>query len=466
MNITFLCKRYHPVGSECSSAAIVPGEEINTSAELRRGLRSNGRVVKDVPSDRVLLLDICCGGRLKTLPDDCQFFIPTNDFEWGEVSPVFKELAERRVLVLSEISKKYPNLLDIKEECRKSFYLPTTGQLINKKFERDNLSPEKMAEAGLKFVGDQSRDRTMCRFERGHQIRGWTPADEPKARHLNEFRCLCIEDLMYKIPVLSVADGQTIPVQAYKVIMYVGSGIKCNDAVLIGHSGAPIEMAPWSDIVSTVNAAKLAVIESSILNSRATVKAANVECFELVKQSIFLTSFSSLMRDYHCVSNDFISQLQEYKTELNSPTELAAADVLLEKLSFCSALRIEVWEAINRMAALNLVKEHASQLTLLPSAAHEAISSGMELAATKEVQELAGSYEQRYFINDCLNELVKDGSLGCLFTSDYFCASKRCEKLMSLLTKGTELLHILVCISEAIRELLEPYSSSRHEASH
>ena len=462
MNITFLCKRVLQLGIRCPSFSVVPGVEIDVSAELRSKLRVNGRVVKDVPNDRVLLLDTCCGGRLKAVNEDCQFFVPTNDDEWEAVVPILKELAERRVLVLSEIVDEHKGLLDIKEECRKSFYMPS-GRLINQKFEQENLTPEKMAEAGLRFAGDRSRDNTLCYFDDGHQVRNWSPSDEPKARHFDQYRCLCVEDFNFKTAILSDADGQKVPVEAYKVYMrLVPSGHNCGNAILVTHAGAPIKLSTWSDIVSSVEAAKLAMIESSMLARKATGKTANSECFQLLKQSIFLASFSSLLRDCHCVSHGFISKLQEYRTELNSPAELTTADVLLEKLSLSTVLWSEVWNVVDKLAALKLVKENANQLTCLPSATHKAVRSGMELGVTKELQELAGSYEQRFFINDCLNELVKEGSLGCLFTSDYFNAPERCEKLMSLLANGTELLHKLVSISEVIRELLEPFTQGGH----
>lgn len=462
MNITFLCKRTLQLGIRCPTFSIVPGEEIDVSAELKDKLRVNGRVVKDVPHNRVLLLDTCCGGRLKAVYEDCQFFVPTNDDEWEAVKPILKELAERRVLVLSEIDEQI-DLLDIKEQCRKSFYLQN-GQLINKKFEQENLTPEKMAEAGLMFVGDRSRDNTSCYFEAGHLFRDWGPSDEPKARHFIRYRYLCVDDQNYKTSILSDADGQKVPVQAYKVNMRpVPSGHNCSSAILVTHFGAPVKLSAWSDIVSPVEAATLARIESSIQVNTATGITANRECFELLKQSIYIASFSSLLRDYHCVSHGFISQLQDYKNELHSPAELTTADALLEKLSLSTALRAEVMHVVNKLAALRLVKEIAGQLACLPSAMHKAVISAMELCAAKELQEFAGSYEQRFFINDCLNGLVKDGSLGCLFTSGYFNAPERCEKLMSLLAKGTEFLHILVSISEAIKESLEPFTQGGHQ---
>lgn len=465
MNITFLCKRVLQLGIRCPSFSIVPGEEIDVSAELRSKLRVNGRVVKDIPDDRVILLDTCCGGRLKAVNDDCQFFVPTNEDEWEAVKPILKELAERGVLVLSEIVEKQTDLMDIKEVCRKSFYLPMpSGRLINKKFEQENLTPEKMAEAGLRFAGDRLRDTTVCYFDNGHKVRDWGPSDEPKARHFDQYRCLCVEDYNYKASILSNADGQQVPVQAYKVNMrFVRSGHNCDSAILITHCGAPFKVSTWSDIESPVEAAKSAMIESTILANRATGKTANSECFELLRQSIHLAFFSRLLRDYHCVNQDFISQLQKYRTELSSPAEVTTANLLLEKLPHFTVLSIEVWNVVNKLAVLRLLKENSSQLTFLPSATHKAISSSMDLAATKELQELAGSYEQRFFINDCLNDLVKDGSLGCLFTGDYFNAPQRCEKLRSLLTKGTECLHILVSIAEAIKKSLKPFTQDRHQ---
>ena len=100
----------------------------------------------------------------------------------------------------------------------------------------------------------------------------------------------------------------------------------------------------------------------------------------------------------------------------------------------------------------------------MPVASHTAISSGVELLIQKELQELAESYRQRYFAGDFLNGLIKNGTLGCLFTNDYFNCSKRDESLMLLLAKGTDLSQLLVRISEAIRALLKPYMAHEPKA--
>lgn len=165
MNITFLCKPPCQICTKCRTPSFVSGEEIDISAELFHRPLFSDRVVKAVPNDRVLLLDNCRGGRLKSVSDDCRFVIPTNDGEWELAKPMLMALAERQVFVLREISHECHELLEAKEKCRKSFYSPSDGMLINRKFERDNLSPEKMAEAGFMFVGDASTDTTICFFK-------------------------------------------------------------------------------------------------------------------------------------------------------------------------------------------------------------------------------------------------------------------------------------------------------------
>ena len=459
MNIVYIRNYTFPsLGSDCPTA-IVPGEEIEMFSESSSNFGSNGRVVKDVPSDRVLLLDTCWRGSLKIISDDCQFVMPTNGDEWQVVKPILKELAERRVFVLSESRYEYSDLrsLAIIEECRKSFYSPSDGGLINNTFERDNLSPEKMAEAGFMFAGGPEKDFTVCYFDKGHKICFWDQSDDPKARHLAHYDCLSMELAKNRICIQSVADGRIIPVQLYKVHVSPEShGHTCDEIVLITHSGAPIKIVPWSDIMSNDNVTAQAVIKSSLLAKRNTGKTADSECFELFKQSISLTHFSGLLRDYESVNHDFITELQCYKTKLHDSADLATADGLLEGLKSHSVVA-EVNETVKQLATLNLVNEKAIQLRFLPSATHKTISFGMKLMATKELQEFANTYGQRYFVDDFLNGLVKNGTLGCLFTSDYFNTSKRCEKLISLLAKGTELTQLLIRISEVIRELLEPF---------
>ena len=464
MNLTFLCRIACPIlPIKCRSASSVPGEEIDLSAELSCSPDFSGRVVKDVPSDRVLLLDTCWHGRLKMVSDDCQFVMPGNDNEWEVVKPILMELAERRVFILSEISYERPDFSVIKEKCRRSFYSPSDGALINETFAQDNLTPEKMAEAGLMFVGDSRSDVTTCYFNREHKLRSWDRFEDPADRHDLCFFYSCIDEAKYRIPVLSDEDGQIVPVRAYKLSMeseYLRH--TCDKGILITHSGAPIKTVLLSEVVSKVEAASLAVIDSALRETRAAGTSADLKYFELLQQLISFTHFSGLLRDFECASNDFITELQRYKVQLHGSADLVTADGLLEKLKSCSVVA-EVKVTVNKLAVLKLVNERIIRLSFLPSATLRRFISGMEQVAVNELQELADTYKQRYFVDDFLNGLVKDGTLGCLFTGDYFNSSKRCEKLMSLLAKGTDLSQILASISEAIRGLLKPYMVEQEE---
>ena len=464
MNLTFLCRAACPeLAFECRSVSSVPGEEIDISAELNCPSDFSGRVVKDVPSDRVLLLDTCWGGRLKMISDDCQFVMPGNDNEWELVKPILMELAERRVFILSEISYERPDFSEIKKKCCRSFYSPLDGALINETFAQDNLSPEKMAEAGLMFVGDAKSDVTTCYLNRVHKLRSWEMFEDPADRHDLHFFYSCIDKAKYGIPVLSDEDGQIVPVRAYKLSMESERLTRtCDEGILITHSGAPIKMVLLSEVVSKVEAASLAVIGSSLQKTRAAGMSADLKYFELLKQLISFTHFSGLLRDFECASNDFITELQRYKMQLHGSADRVTADGLLEKLKSCSVVA-EVKETVNKLAVLRLVNERIIRLRFLPSATLGRFISGMEQVAEKELQELADTYKQRYFVDDFLNGLVRDGTLGCLFTGDYFNSSKRCEKLMSLLAKGTELSQVLARISEAIRGLLKPYMVDQEE---
>ena len=435
----------------CRSSTIVPGEAVDISAHLDNAIHVGGWVYKDVvPKNRVLLLDSCWGsGCLKTVSDDCQFVTPNNDDEWRVVEPILKELAQRKVFFLTEV-----NLPGIKEKCRKSFYSSSDGTLINKTFERDNLVPEKMAEAGFVFAGDASNDVTVCYFNSRHQFGSWVRRDIPLLERYS--RCYCMPNLVHSPPVLFAKDGQKVPVKMYFVTPPEQSDYYCKSATLITHSGAPIKILPLSEVMSTVDAARLAAFESAIRGYRESGKIISKACFEAIKESIHLTHFSVLLRDYESVNLDFTTQLREYKNELHTQADLGVADHLLKELT-SSFVMTEVEEIITKLASLQMAKETLIMLKFLPAATHKSFSDSMELVAIKELQELADAYQQKHFVDACLNRLVINGTPGCIFTDDYFNASKRSEKLMSLLAKGTDLLQILTGISDVIKKVLEPY---------
>ena len=455
MNIEFPSYNFdnNQFSQTCPLASIVPGEAVDISAESDHVVCSvspSRIVVTDVPENRALLLDYCCDGSyLKIVSDDCQFVTPNNDDEWEVVKPILKELAQRGVFVLTEV-----NLPAIKEKCRKSYYSSSDGTLINEVFEVDRLTPEKMGEAGLMFVGDALQQITRCYFDPTHQISGWCDSEENDPFYHSP-RCFCMEIMMSHVPVLSTKHGQSVPVQIYDVNMSSNCA-RVDGHILVTHSGAPIKIWPLSEVISKVDAATLAVVDSSIPVQRETGKKFDQAYFESLRKSIYLRHFSDLLRDYEAVNRDFTTQLRGYKKGLHTLADQATADNLLKKLASCSVVT-EVEETIIKLATLQMVKETVIMLDFLPAATHKSISVSMELVPLKELQELANSYEQKYFVDDCLNELVTRGTLGCIFTNDYFCAAKRNEQLMSLLAKGTELLQGLAGISEVIKKVLKPF---------
>ena len=458
MNVTCLCKGFFHFSNYHDSyrpSSIVPGKDVEIPPESVRTFGFHGHVVKDLPDDQLLLLDTRFAS-VKIIPDDCQFAMPANNNEWELVKPVFKELAERRWFILSEVSHKCYDFSEIRAKCLKSFYSSTDGLLINKTFERDGLTPEKMAGAGFKFVGDASNDIVECYFNSTHQISYWDEFSEPESRHVQAFGCLCIEDKKYEIPILSFADGQKLPMLYRLHIRDDHFNFYSDDAFLISHSDAPVKIAPCSEIMSKVDEISAGKIETLLLAYKPRVKVDEVKHFELLKESITITHFSELLRNYKSVSNDFIFQLDKYKAELHTPADLITADGLLEKLSSSSVLA-EVSEAVNKLATLKLVKRNTFLLGFLPPETHRAIYDSVQLVVIKELQKLAESYQNRYFVNDFLNGLVTDGSLGYLFTGDYFTTAKRSDQLALLLDKGNSCSHLLFRISQTIRELLDPF---------
>ena len=462
MNVTYLREKPIEFSGKCPSSDSVPGEDFIFSSRGRNDFGINGRVLKGVPDHQVLVLDTCGGGRLKIVSDDCQYVVPADHEEWELVKPIIKELTHRRVLVLSEVSYNGPDLQIMKETCRNSFY-SSDGALISDKFSKENYSPEKMAEVGLKFVGCKDCDITVCYFNPEHQNSVQRRSHGPNLPHNLHFKCWCFDNKMYQIPVLSTEDGQIIPAKVYKVSLHDDhSSRTCDNLFLITHSAAPIKITPLSEVMPEAGTVRLTEFAPTSVGYGTTLTAIMTQHFNSLKQLFFYNHFSCSLIKIRPIKHDFITQLREYRTQLHTPADLATADALLDKLE-SSDLLPEVREVVDKLASLQLVKEHADMLSFLPPGTCKELSSNMALVAKKELQKLADSYEQRYFVNDFLNGLVKDGMLGCLFTSNYFNTSKRCDTLMSLLDKGAEFTQALASISEAIRELLGPFMDESAE---
>ena len=457
MYIDFYSRGYAQIGQTCLSPFMLPGEAVDISEESGNIVRvfDWGRIVVEAPENRALLVANCCNDSdLKIVSDDCQFVTPDNDDEWEVVKPILKELAQRGVFVLTEF-----NLPAIKEKCRQSYYSSSDGTLINEVFE-GRIAPEKMAELGLMFAGDASNQITKCYFDPTHQLKDWTFCDWHE--YIYHDYCSCIRYKTLLVPVLSTKDGQSVPMQMYDVNM--PPNYPClHRHILVTHPGAPIKISPLSEVMSKVDAATLVVVDASIPVQREAGKKFDQAYFESLRKSIYLSDFSGLLRHYEDVYGDFTTQFREYKKGLNTPADHANADNLLRELASCS-VATEVEETVRKLATLQMVKENAIRLDFLLAATNKSIGVGMELVAINELQELADSYEQKYFVDDCLNELVTRSTFGYVCTGEYFGASERNERLMSLSAKATELIQVLADISEAIKKVLKPFATKPIDA--
>ena len=447
MKLTFPFEKVAQCHGRCSSTSFVPGESVDISAELDHAIRVSGRVVKDVPNNRVLLVDNCWGGGfLKTVSDDCQFVMSDNDHQWQVVEPILKQLAQRKVLVLTEF-----NLPAIKEKCRKSFH-SSDGTRINNTFKGENLAPEKMAEAGLVFAGDASNFTITCYFDPEHRLSNLGQDAKPSKVPVS-CRRSCMKNMVHKVSVLSTEDGQTVPAQIYNVMRTDSFDNCCESATLITHCGAPIKILPFSEVMPIVDAISRDKADVSIIRYRASVKTIDQLWLESIKQSIHFTHFSGLLRDYKRVNHDFSAQLQECKNELHN-SDFAITDNVLTELTF-NFVETEVAETVKKLADLQMVKEAAMRLNL-PEATYDSIRVSIEHVALKELQEWADSYTHNYFVNENLNSLVTDGTPGCIYI-DKHVNDLESEKLKSLLAKCSELLQILIGISDEIKRVLKPY---------
>ncbi len=445
MQITFPFHRQGRFNLKCSSSSTVPGESVDISAELDHAIRVSGRVVKDVPKDRVLLVDNCRGGGfLKIVSDDCQYVMPDNDHQWQVVKPILGQLAQRKVLVLTEY-----NILAIMEKCHQSFYSSSDGTLINNTFKKEGLAPKKMAMAGLVFAGDASNVTLTCYFDPKHPLGNPWQRNNPSKPPVY-CPCNSMKNMMHKVSVLFTEDGQTVPAQLYNVMRPESSKNCCESATLVTHCGAPVKILPFSEAMPIVDAVSRDMADLSVLGYRASVKMLDQLCLESLRKSIHFTHFSGLLRDYERVNHDFATELQECREELCS-SELATTDKLLQELASNSVVT-EVTETVKKLANVRLVKETAMRMDFL-SATYNSIRVGMEQVALKELQEWADSYAHRYFVDEKLNSLVVDGAPICTITANQVNNSKR-ERVTALLAKGAELLQTLISISDVIKKVL------------
>ena len=71
--------------------------------------------------------------------------------------------------------------------------------------------------------------------------------------------------------------------------------------------------------------------------------------------------------------------------------------------------------------------------------------------------ELAEVYHDNYFSDVFLHRLIATGSLGCIFSDDYFSSKEKNEVLIRLMEKGTDLTGVLASIAKNLHDLTEPF---------
>ena len=423
--------------------------------------RFNTVLIGDIPLDAKVLVDACDQFRIKILDPASTFLLLANSSELGEVEPIFDELRARKIIAVELVDR--PNKAAIKEELRKSFY-DSQGSLINSKFAPPCLSPSSMAAAGFGFFGDATCDLVKCHHDDSHEVSSWQLWDSPGIFHLYLYDCMCFNQPAYNLPFLSDESGNDITGQIYRIVDQANSTLYCRRAVVLTHRDLPISQATLKTLELDIDALRLNKVEQSL---KRIEKAGliNDEYFALREQFLHLSHFAQLFRTFKWLREEYIALLNSYKPQLQMEQQVAVADNTIASLLACPVSE-EMKVVISALVGLEKARWEEDRQASGPGQNTEAGNcrhgsydplAGKNAEAVLAV--LAEAYNGDYFRDASVNDLMKTGSLGSLFSEGYFTSEKRDDALMEILAKGAELTGVLVGIADNIHNLIEPFLS-------
>ena len=423
------------------------------------GSRFKTVFIRNIPFDAKVLVDACDQSKVKILDPASTFLLLANSGELDEVEPVLDELRAHKIIAVEPVDRV--NKAAIQEELRKSFY-DSQGSLINSKFALPGLSPSNMAAVGFGFFGDASNDTVRCHYDDCHVLANWKLGDLPGNLHSNLYKCLCFFQPAYNLPFLSDESGNDITGQIYRVVDQSNSSIYCRRAVVLTRLDQPVSKATLKTLKLDIDALRLNKVERS-LERKEKAGLINDEYFALREQFLHVSHFARLFRTFKWLREEYIALLNIYKPQLQMEQQVAVAESTIASLLACPVGE-EVKIVISALVGLEKARwkdRHASGPVRQNTEAGNSRHGSYDLLARKNAEAvlavLAESYNADYFRDASLNDLMKTGSLGSLFSDGYFTSKKRDDALMEILAKGAELTGVLVGIADNIHNLIEPF---------
>ena len=457
MNLT-MSGRFVNNGDACRAFDLMPGKDLPIVGA--KFISPNMQRVK-VSCSGMLLVDGCGDLRVKILDPDITLLTVADRHEQDTVRPFLDTLRARKIIVVEPFGPV--NKSAIKEELRKSgnHY---AGSLINSLLSVPESSVSEMDELIRNFFAYAIANLGKCNHDPSHAAGDFNLVDDAGIRHHILIRCqLCHPPANYP-PLLTDRSGNDVTGQMYRVIDDANTALHCRQALVLAHRDLPITQVTLPTSGVDIFALQLNKIDDS-LKAKEEAGLIDEEYYALREEFLLVRDFTGLPQAFTRLREEYIALLNTHKATLATEqvavalaehvaASLLASPVIEEIKGVVSALvglEKAQWQEDNQKQAGKPVFQSAR----VGNNKHQL--SQARKSAEAILIELAEVYNDNYFIDVFLHRLIATGSLGCIFSDDYFSSKEKNEVLIRLMEKGTDLTGVLASIAKNLHDLTEPF---------
>ena len=432
-----------------------------------------GRVVWPVARGHPILVDSCKWSEYIVEMDlSSRYVIVDNACCNKHYYSTIKGLFERKIYTLTKVER--PDFDAVKSKLVQSYY-SSDGKLRDSTF-KHNLSPIKMAEAGIGF---SEKGMLMCYFHHNYyrglnnhcmKVSDWRGClSSPALMHQQLLKCPpCIELKKYHYPVLTSESGEDVTGETYRMILPDTLGghpkIGCQSAVLVTDKNYELPVLTDQELQHEVELASIDQLKQQLKFKARRSKAGLIVFTNKVQQFMYRVHFKSLFAQFKLESERFINRLKKFQAQVADKDD---KDEIQEKRNvITSALRRpgiedEVNELVAAIADYEMICNFSK--VIKRCAERETVEWSRMIDRTvvrEELVRLDAAYSNRFFVNDFFNDSVSSADfddLFCDFHHYFWSRSDDNKVIVDLNVARTDLLKSINAVHMKVKELLTIY---------
>ena len=434
---------------------------------------SAGRVVWPVASGQAILVDSCKWSEYIVEMDlSSRYVIVGKACLDKDFYPTIKGLFERKIYTLTKIER--PDFDAVKSKLVKSYY-SSDGKLRDSTF-KHNLSPKKMAEAGIGLSGGGD---LKCHYHHDYylglnnhrmKVSDWHGClSSPALMHQKLLNCPpCIELEKYHYPVLTSESGEDVTGETYRMILPDTLGghpkISCQSAVLVTDKNYELPVLTDQELEHEVELVSIDQLKQQLKLKALRSKAGLIAFTNKLQQFMYRVHFKSLFTRFNQESERFIDLLEKFQAQVADKDD---KDEIQEKrYVITSALRRpgikdEVDGFVAAIADFEMIRNFSKVIKRCAGRESKEWSRVIDRTLVREeLVRLGDTYSNRFFVNDFFDNSVRCADFDDLFCDfqHYFWNRSNSSKLIADLNVArTDLLDIINAVHMKVKEQLTIY---------